>query len=196
MFIQTHILIAKYINKVIQKNFNITISSNSFRYGSIKPDIDPRMLSIPHYKNDSFDIIMKMIVSLQKYNLPLHDKELKIFSAKLGVINHYLTDFFCFPHNDAKSRHLVPHLIYENKLAQEFYKINLDKICTKTISSITKSSNIKMKEYIEMRHIEYMNSKPSINKDIFYSVEICTTVSYMIVYNCLNNISTEEFIAL
>lgn len=189
-------LIAKHINKVIQKNFNITINFNGLRYGSIKPDIDPRMISIPHYKNDSFDIIIEMIASLQKYNLPVYDKKLKIFSVKLGVINHYLTDFFCFPHNDAKACRFVPHLLYENRLAQEFYKFDLNEICNDTISSIKKFPNMNIKQYIELRHIEYMNSKPSINKDVFYSVEICIAVSYMIVYNCLNNISMENFIAL
>ncbi|AGK96702.1 zinc dependent phospholipase C family protein [Clostridium pasteurianum] len=196
MFIQTHMLIAKHINKIIQQNFNITIDFNSFRYGSIKPDIDPRMISIPHYKNDSFDIIMDMIASLQKYNLPACDKELKTFSVKLGVINHYLTDFFCFPHNNEKACRLVPHLLYENKLAQEFYKIDLNKICNDTINSIAKCPSMNIKEYAELRHIEYMNGKPSINKDVFYSVEICTAASYLIVYNCLNNIYIEKLIEL
>lgn len=197
MFIQTHILIGKCIQEVIQENFHIKLSSNAFVYGNIKPDIDPRMTAISHYKNKSFQVIIEMILSLQKYDLSDYDKRMKKFSIQLGVINHYLTDFFCFAHNDLKMNYFISHLLYENKLAKKFHKFNLEEVCNKSINSIKNLPDIDVKQYIEFKHNEYIKSEPSIDKDICYSIEICSAVSYIIIYNCLNNhISKEELIAL
>lgn len=188
MFIPTHMLIANCVNKAIEDNNRFKLNSECFLYGNIKPDITPKFIAIPHYKDASFEYIMKMIASIEIQTLPTSAKQLKSFSVMLGVINHYLTDYFCYAHNNKSLDKFAPHMLYENKLAIKFYSTDLKRICNNSITAVSRNHNQYIRDYVEFKHYEYMNIKPSMNKDILYSVEVCAAVSYLIVYNCINNV--------
>ena len=51
-------------------------------------------------------------------NYTLRDANGRDLSVDLGEICHYLTDFFCYPHNDDLYPHgLLAHCIYEKRVA-------------------------------------------------------------------------------
>lgn len=187
MFIPTHLLIAKHIKKAIEKKLNVKIHHQSFSRGNIVPDIYPKLILLPHYKKDSFGKIINMINLLRNDSLSIFYKNNKAFCVKLGIINHYLADFFCFPHNDYNTNKFVPHNIYEINLASQFYTVDLNDICNNSISLIAETNTLNIEQFIEEKHYEYMHTAPSINKDIIYSVNVCSAVSYLIIKQCLNN---------
>lgn len=188
MFITTHMLIAKNVISVIEKKLNIKLDPINFLYGNIKPDINSLLISIPHYKNKSLPFVLDIIDSIQFETLPTYNGVLKTFSVNLGVVNHYLADFFCYAHNNSNLDKFVPHFIYENNLSIEFYKKDLKRICNCSVDFVSNNSSVSIKNYIESKYQDYINIAPSMDTDILFSAEVCTAVSYIIVKNCLNNV--------
>ncbi|QGU95887.1 hypothetical protein GOM49_13000 [Clostridium bovifaecis] len=47
---------------------------------------------------------------------------------ELGIVVHYLTDYFCYPHNNKKYDFKPIHFIYENRLAYALRKINVEEL--------------------------------------------------------------------
>lgn len=188
MFIPTHILIASDVFYGIKENSIIKLDYFSFLYGNIKPDIDNTLISIPHYKKASFDFVMDIVDSIKFETLPTYYEQLRTFSMNLGIVNHYLADFFCYAHNNNKMDKFIPHFLYEHNLAAKFSKTDLKRICRSSIDFAANTQRIDIRSYIENKYNDYLNIEPSLNKDILYSVEICSAVSYLIVKKCLNNV--------
>lgn len=123
MLINTHMLMAEDLYKSIKDITNIDICRNSFIYGNVKPDIVYRLSSLPHKIDELIDPIcedMEGIISTKFRS----DQQL---SVDLGVICHFLCDFFCGPHFYADmSNHIVSHLNYEKNLHRFYRDANKD----------------------------------------------------------------------
>ncbi len=180
MFMQTHSLISQAVASVIQERLNFTLNKDAFQYGSIKPDFYPHLMLMPHYKESSSDIIYKRIQDLQHQSIPLNAKALKHYSLELGVINHFLADYFCAVHNEDKKSALPSHLFYEHQLARKFANSNIKEISSSIITSLKKTPaeyKSNLVDYINKRHIEYLNRPSDMAKDIYFSLEVCIVAS-------------------
>ncbi len=188
MLISTHRLISKALYKNIKKTYNIELNKSAFIYGSIKPDIVLSMKKMSHTKDGSEDFLYSLIENLQKKDLPLTSKELKKFSINLGVILHFLSDYFCQVHNSYDN--LLTHFYYEYKLEVKFNNTNLTAICSKASEQMAvnkKNYDFSMKDYVNDKHKEYLLKPPEMQNDIQYCMEICTTASLIIINNCMKN---------
>ena len=109
MLVNTHILIGEKVYQNLYELFKTNLCKNKFIYGNIKPDLVYRLSSKSHCIDDSLDFV------LEEVNQLILSKDCKEeFSVKLGVINHFLSDFFCSPHyfkDDFNG--LIKHLNYE-----------------------------------------------------------------------------------
>jgi len=193
LLMQTHSLISQAVASVIQEKFNIPLNKEAFRYGSIKPDFYLGLMLIPHYKEYSSKIIYKRILDLQSKRLPTTPKALKQYSLELGIINHFMADYFCGAHNEAKKSNLPNHLIYELELAKSFSNSNIKEIASSIINSKKTQLEIKagLLDYINKKHIEYLNRPADMLKDIVYSLEICVNVSSQILIHSMSNVSEQ-----
>ena len=90
----THIFIADIIHKKINSLLGISLNSKAFMVGSIKPDFSPRLLKIKHLKHISLEEVGLMIENLVRREIPSGGRQLLNYSVDLGVIMHYITDFF------------------------------------------------------------------------------------------------------
>ncbi len=192
MFMQTHSLISQAVASVIQERLNFSLNKDAFQYGSIKPDFYPHLMLLPHYKETSSDIIYKRIHALQNKSIPLNPKALKYYSLELGVINHFLADYFCSVHNEDKKSSLPSHLLYELELARKFANSNIKEITSSIISSIKKSPaeyKSNLVDYINKRHIEYLNLPADMTKDIYFSLEVCIVASSEILLKIMANLA-------
>ena len=183
MLLLSHFYIAKSLYKSFLKNLNIKLDLNSFVYGCVKPDFTPSLIRISHYKNKSFDTICNRISLLESEPFPKTRKDLKKFSMELGIVAHYLIDYFCYPHNNKKYDFTPIHFIYENILAYVLRKINIEKL-SYTFLTFAEDSLINSSEdlinFINKKHMDYLNKDGKVFKDIEFSVEICATVLYNI----------------
>lgn len=148
----------------------------SFYVGSIWPDCVPSFLTRRHCIEDTFDIFIK---NMEKFvNNFNYKKDMSIRSTwRMGVLLHYIADYFTFPHNNNYKGSLKDHCIYEEELKHCMYRyvdgIDADfhsdgRFVLPDINSIS--------SYIKRKHEQYKLSESNVEKDCSYSVITCMCV--------------------
>lgn len=182
MFTQTHRLIGATIGTIISREYPDRLDEKAFRYGCVIPDFYLRFISIPHYKHKSFEFITTMI---QKERcLPQTIKEKRRFSAELGIITHYISDYFCQAHNYSEYDNVINHFIYEGELSGEFRRFDLQKFCLNNLTACNQpgiESPSNLPAFIHNRHLEYQNEKRQMKTDITFCMDVSVTVVLTII---------------
>lgn len=106
-----HLFFASRIRKQIRDLTGITLSACRFAYGNIKPDLTLSMYTTPHTLSRSQSVLKEHVEKL--FDEPLHIAD---FSEKMGIVMHYLCDYFCFAHSDVYNKGLLAHLLYELRM--------------------------------------------------------------------------------
>lgn len=160
---------------ISKDNFNI--SKNYFVYGNLLPDLSLKYRFSMHTIKDSFSDTLNIIKEII-YNKSLSKAEVSI---KLGLITHYLCDFFTFPHNEGFDKSIFHHEFYEQTQRMKFwYKIK--SICNR----YDEETNVNLKSvsdliiYIKDMHSIYLNNKSNKERDILFSIilirVVCTSI--------------------
>ena len=130
---RTHVIIAKKIYNALDPQKKSIIKKKNFIYGNIKPDLVSKYKLRKHYRKESYEVILEKIEKLSKIN-SLDEKQKKKyfcnFSQELGVICHFICDFFCVPHDERwEFKHsMFIHIAYEKKLNFIARKYSFEKI--------------------------------------------------------------------
>lgn len=127
-------------------------------------------LFIPHYKEKSFDFVINIIKEL--LYIEIYNKNSKIFFNKIGIVVHFLCDYFCFAHNTSELDFIIPHLKYEKALHKLFKNNQFDILNQNIPNTFEVYSLSHLIEEIDDRYKSYNSSPPSMEKDIYYAVEI------------------------
>lgn len=184
--INTHRLIGDNILKYTNSKSIYLINKKRFIWGNIKPDCVPKYKVKKHYYDESIDMIIEKIRYLSSLTLEEVYYKIKIsrFSEELGVICHFLCDFFCVPHYyrwEFKSTNAVKqHMIYEQKLA----KLCKDFKPTKIINTNINRDNVR--DFIEELQKQYEGIVDYYN-DLTFSYYVCDSVVNMILENVFSN---------
>lgn len=187
MFSNTHMFIADRILTQLKDCCDIVIDRKFFIYGSIKPDYDPKLIYIEHYEKDSMNFVLDEIKYLSSLPYSSEKDFLKRYSMRLGVVMHYLSDYFCHAHNNMiLESHMLRHFIYEFRLAGTVRR--LKKYITIPVSSMVPpvfSGDII--NYLKARLESYKNAKTSCINDITWALEVSFAVCLYIINASLNN---------
>ena len=181
LFLNSHLAIGNFIYNKIFDNFQVKLNKKAYLYGCIKPDISIAYLSIPHYMDKSFDYISNLIIKLESSNIPTVKKSMLLFSTEIGVVTHYIADYFCFPHNDIVFYRTLNHFFYEYDLIFAFNKFHFTDIFIK------EAQPFEIIDYIIKNHTEYNKDERGINTDVYFSTNICTNSILMIIKQCILN---------
>ena len=186
MLINTHMLMGRKIYENMDYDKNALLKETQFIWGNIKPDCALKYKVMKHYKDESFLMIINKIEFLS--NLSIKDLyttyTINKFNQELGVICHFLCDYFCLPHHqrwEFKSANIVKeHLMYEK---------NLDKVAKEY--NFTDEKNIEIKaenvvEFINEMLFQYENYS-SYEHDLRYACYVCNTIMNMIIDNIIEN---------
>lgn len=124
IFAETHKIIARKVNKTIEERYNIKLNERKLLWGSVAPDIIPKYRLYRHYQAESLDFVVNEIIGLiyitrffdSSYLFESISKS--VFSRKLGVISHYLSDYCCQPHFERWTfdDNMIKHVTYEKRL--------------------------------------------------------------------------------
>ncbi|NLM03827.1 MAG: zinc dependent phospholipase C family protein [Clostridiales bacterium] len=185
MLPQSHIIIAKQIYKHIDKKLNVQLDKKSLIYGSIKPDIPFNSSGVPHFKPDSFDYISNKIYELSLQPLSNNTEFIKYISRNIGIVTHYIADYFCVPHNDRKyyKKHIINHFNYEAYLHKE-YMVHMKNVNISNKLFNLDSHNLhSIKSLIDDLHNIYTSKGESFKNDIVSSIEAAVTTGLLIIYN-------------
>ena len=119
MRIEIHHKIGKKICGEL-KEMGCAINEKLFLLGNIFPDLNQSYLWCRHEYQHSREFVRKKIEMLKKRP--------KLFSFHLGVLTHYICDYFCFPHSSSYDKGLLQHIIYEiqQKAPEKIYRTNLN----------------------------------------------------------------------
>jgi hypothetical protein len=112
-----HLLLGNTIYKKLPKDL---IKRRSFLFGNIKPDIRNRLHPWPHsYErsaNRFLDELHTICVRISEGNMSK-----KQFSSHLGVLCHYIADFFTFPHSERYDKRPIRHYMYEKGMSFAYF---------------------------------------------------------------------------
>lgn len=168
MHITTHLLMADTLYKAITSQMTIELDYISYVYGNIKPDVHPGTIDWPHFSKDSLDDLLAYCE--QVITTPM---SLKAFSLALGVISHFICDYYCLYHTETyRKKGIIKHTIYEHFLELTFIKRRL----TRRLSVVYEKDDNEIEDTIRTHLEHYQNEKHSIDKDIKYAINIAASV--------------------
>ena len=173
---RTHILIAKNIHNFFKKR-NINLSKFWLKVGSVKPDFTND--DINHYKDESIYLFYEKFSELKNID---PKKEIKKFSLKLGEIFHYTADFFCHAHNNSKmAENYFYHFKYEWKLNKVAYRSQNNIFKINQLNSYI--YQLTLKELMNYKHKEYLQTNSSFANDLFYSFQFSIFIANKLLVN-------------
>ena len=188
MLINTHFIISKSILKNLEDKKTFFISDKNFIYGNIKPDISSKYVLDKHYLEESLSMILEKIKNLCKLTLDSLKKYFSIskLSQELGVICHFLCDFFCAAHSERwRFTHsmdtMSKHVAYEkglNAFAKKMDFTNFD---------IGHKIHDDIEEFFYRLYSTYKECDISFENDLKFSSHACTTIVNHIIDSILVN---------
>lgn len=187
MLKKSHILVANDTLEVIQSKIDWKINKLAYLFGSVAPDIN--YIYPVHTMSKTIKRFEKRIMRVEGTPRNI------VKSFTLGVITHYICDYFCYAHNrrmgDPKhaiyerllKKHLKMHIEEINYYPEEL-KTQWDEILKHTADSMESFESIEDiindihnsgREHIEYiikamseMHTHYMNSSDEIDNDKWF----------------------------
>ena len=113
---------------------HVRVSSFWYGLGNMLPDISWLPITHPHFASRSFPFIVKKLgLSLAKHQKHELDQLIvsPVCSLRLGIVSHYLCDFFCAAHQGDGINGAKRHLNYEHEMRDFFYehKDEIESLC-------------------------------------------------------------------
>lgn len=194
MKVRTHVKLAElaFSNniKMIPQGF----SNFMFKFGLVMVDQSWHVKTHPHYRQKSFDYVLKKIEKL------ISAKNFNAYSSlELGIIIHYLCDFCCNAHKSGSVGNIAAHIKYERDL-QKYLLENFQVLKVKFKNPLNnkranKNCLSSIKSSIENILDNYAKGEASYLLDIKHCVEITFMVcSYVFNLN-LNAVKNFKFAA-
>jgi len=158
MLTNTHKLLSKMLLNTVEGTRNFSKAQKlAFRWGNIRPDMHTPITKGKHMFDHSFDEVF----SFWNYAEKQFDFDGVKCSYYLGIVLHFVADYFTLVHNDdASMNDLKSHFAYERKLH--------DIISHSVIVKTNDDFNGDFKKYIEDLHKEYLAGEHSIERDCEY----------------------------
>ncbi len=127
-------MIRENVSAALSGDHHIRISSFWYGLGNMLPDLSWLPVTHPHFASRSFPYIYKkLVLSLTKHRRHAFDQYLisPVFSLRLGIVSHYLCDFFCAAHQGDGINGAKRHLNYEHEMRDFFYdhKSEIEALC-------------------------------------------------------------------
>lgn len=126
------------------------------------------------------------------YRTPELNISIKEYSRRLGVICHYIADFFCYPHSVNFDQGSLSHIYYEYML-HRYLISKLDElkyrqlVCSQGLANCPQAVN----ESIDELQIEYLGAEPAFSNDIMYTLRMCSE-ALISIFNCSRSLSYYE----
>lgn len=177
---KSHVSLSRHIISECCPEFEIS-HTGAFKLGSLMPDLVPTFITKKHRIDVTFDIIEKKVYKvMDTYDI---EKGLtKIHTKDLGVITHYIADYFTFPHNAQYPGTLKDHMSYEKTLilALNEYVASIDVDGAMDRAGLLFLKTCRGPEdvfrYIMRSHAEYVRRSPNVEIDCEHIVRVCINV--------------------
>lgn len=172
---KSHISLARYLVNSIGME-KLQDHKKAFYIGSILPDCVPSFITRRHCIDDTFDILKKEIEKLtEDYST---EKGVNMYYCRhLGVITHYIADYFTLPHNKTFLGSIKDHCTYEKELKFALKEYVSSDEAQRTREEVPTCYTVEaICEFIEKMHKKYLMAVQAVSVDCQYIVELCHTV--------------------
>lgn len=200
MLLHSHLQFAHTFITHIESHTHLKLDRDAFLFGNIKPDLirdlyvpdlEEDHIKVKHYMVDAFPYVCQLIESLTK-DYRLHKNMTAPFSEKLGIVLHYIADFFCFAHAPTFNNNIISHLLYEARLGLALNKSSQTlQLKTAHVQFMPVEDYYDICMNLYLLHSQYLSSSPSIQTDRYYinQVSLLTAVSIIDLCKSRTNIS-------
>lgn len=163
MTLFTHLMLAGYVYQKIPKES--AVMWLPFMIGSIRPDLTPDFLRVPHMLSSSGPqtkgLYHEMLSGSEQFDR---------FSETLGILCHYLSDYFCRSHqSEERYNRLLSHFIYERVLFVKMLWMMLTH--QEPTTSINRKPSAFLGEIIGTMQSEYRCIEETIGKDLDFAIQ-------------------------
>ena len=173
---KSHFSLASYILRS-EGMEQLNAHKKALYWGSIQPDCIPSFLTRKHCIEETFPLLKKELSLLvEEYN---YDQGVTAYFCKhLGIILHYVADYFTFPHNSFYPGNFKDHCFYENDL-----KLYLRAYVRSEAAKQERSEHIHaftvddLCQIIEEAHKQYRHSQNGVETDCSFIVSICHKIA-------------------
>lgn len=174
---ECHVTVAEAVLELIQKKHGILLDRENFIYGNTKPDHSLSFLYVRHNIESTFDFVMDDIHTLTGMVMG-YNTNYEELCFQIGIICHYITDYFSLAHNDCFNGGFRKHIMYERaqeKLTPVFLDFVKEKIgayeeeCSLSMPELMCMILKKHKRYLEENCRSYMT-------DFYYAISACCEV--------------------
>jgi len=175
-----HLYMARIVYRYLRKRYGYKMNRSEFLMGNIAPDFYPNVVLKPHTIANYSDKIKRELWLL--YNAHDNYKQRPEYFLRLGRVCHYVSDFFCYPHNVKFCGTSREHFKYEYRLSRHC-KQNIKKLyAIDFLPAIPKKTDFE--SFVSMlldMHKYFVENEKSCSADLFYAVYGCvfTVVSLM-----------------
>ncbi|MDN4526331.1 zinc dependent phospholipase C family protein [Fictibacillus fluitans] len=177
LFAYSHKVMAHHIQSHVRESVQYDLNKSMFTWANMKPDFIPELAKRKHYIEESFEFVVDKIVALLETPASdLLDKQKRRWlEIEMGVICHFVTDFFCVPHNQRwEFKHaMIPHVKYERALDKKARMLN--SINCLTLPEIKEYSKESVSFFLDELLYEY-EQKKDYKRDMVYSISVCSAI--------------------
>lgn len=169
----SHIMIGKLLYSYLSSEYGIRLNKKYFVRGNYSPDFTVGLLVKPHYMKYKLGFVEREIEALS--DLRLDSAEIgREPSKRLGILCHYLADFFCLAHSEGFDRNMIVHVDYERRLhrflASKRAALSSIRYLPETDGRIPPG---KIRARLGEYHADYLRASRSMGNDIVFSIQVC-----------------------
>ena len=167
----SHITMGRYLYTYFTENLGVELDKGSFVRWYVLPDIAPSLLKLSHFKKDIYDLVMARAEHLSKEGDNMSVEE---YSKQLGILCHFMSDFFCYAHSESFDGSKAGHFKYE--VLMQFYGYRRRSMLH-AVDLISNAAEIDhstaLYEQINELHEQYSQLAPSYGVDFVFSLTAC-----------------------
>lgn len=177
------------------KNRGVVLDRTAFVYGNIAPDYIPSVLCAPHFAKACHRGIRILTGRLAASPLPNSGSVDPSYSKKLGMLCHYICDYFCFVHNKDFSGNMREHAAFESALDTYLRKncMKLFDISGNNEISVPDSTGDLVRHLNEKKR-EYTASGYTFENDLCFAFDFCVSaiLCMVSVSRCADTCNTSD----
>ena len=173
---KSHITLASYLLNS-EGMEQLSTHKKAFYLGNLLPDCTPSFLTRRHNMEETFAILKKELkLLIERYD---HTKGITAYFCRhLGIILHYVADYFTYPHNPFYPGNLKAHCQYEETLKHQIrtYVKSSDAVRERANNEQPKSVE-QICAHIQAMHACYENSIHSALNDCTFITRVCHQIT-------------------
>lgn len=184
MILWTHMMMAEQVYRRLVAHYGNRLDRAAFVRGNLLPDLNRKYRNLSHHTEDCWSLLESLTVEMDGLLCGTERG-----SERLGIICHFISDFFCSVHNPPFSERmsLVEHLLYEHRLDRRLRRLmrneGLEVIWNQAEGDFGRfdSGRHWVAEGLPARHKAYARTVLSLDLDIREAMRACADYCGMMI---------------